>query len=71
MMAKRFYNLKQVNTNNMIDVMAIENLYIDKSLSEEPIYQIKFKNNSTPMIIEESQIPTAKARGLALKNVVL
>lgn len=53
-MAKRFYNLKQVNINNMIDVMAIENLYIDKSLSEEPIYQIKFKNNSKPMIIEES-----------------
>jgi hypothetical protein len=53
-MAKRFYNIKQVNVNNMIDVMAIENLYIDKSLSEEPIYQIKFKNNNKPMIIEES-----------------
>lgn len=53
-MAKRFYNIKQANANNMIDVMAIENLYIDKSLSEEPIYQIKFKSNSKPMIIEES-----------------
>lgn len=38
----------------MIDIMAIENLYFEKSLSEEPIYQIKFKNNSKPMIIEES-----------------
>lgn len=52
-MAKRFYNIKQVNTNSMIDIMAIENLYIDKSLPEEPIYKIKFKNNDKPMIIEE------------------
>ena len=39
MMAKRFYNLKQVNANNMIDVMAIENLYIDKYLSDKHYFR--------------------------------